>query len=308
MDPEVQARTKRRRIGDELASKLDRIGHTDEARKVSGCGRQFVRVTCGGCGQTRLMSYHCSSRVCPECSHRKSVVMASRWSKGLKHFMDRTGATASFLTLTWKDTPELRPVNYYTKCRKKFFRDPVWKKYGLRGGIVAMEVKVGSGSGLWHTHLHCVVLTDKSIPLITFGRNKGRFQVSANEELAAVWQSVTGDSRIVYGSAVDLPDGLREVLKYITKVNSLDEQKLSELLRWSWHRRFVTSFGELYGDKELQSVMDEPDELPSLGDRPCSCGSCQFTVDHFLWRPDLGEFVVMRSEVVTVDPGLEPSG
>lgn len=301
----IRGRTRRRKIAGELADNLRRAGLDRESWAVDHCGLQFVRVSCTGCGQSRLVSLHCDSRFCPECAHRRAVILSKRWAKGLDWFGRGTGSTPSFITLTFKNTPNLLPFSYYNQCRKRFFRSRFWRRYGILGGVSAVEVKAGAGSGEWHVHIHAVVMCTKPIPLIVFGKHSGRFQLSVNESMAQTWETITGDSRIVDGREIDVMNGgLVEVLKYIAKgVNLLESNQLRELVLWAKGKRMLSAWGELYANPELRAIIDEPEaDQSSTGDKPCSCGCCDFVIDHFQWNPRLQEYVVMKTERVTVEP------
>lgn len=301
----IRGRTRRRKIAGELADNLRRAGLVRDAWAVDHCGLRFTRVSCTGCGQSRLVSLHCDNRLCPECSHRRAVILSKRWAKGLDWFRGERQSTPTFVTLTFRSTPKLLPATYYNQCRKRFFRSRFWRKYGILGGLSAIEIKTGSGSGEWHVHIHSVVLTSKAIPLILIGKHSGRFQLSVNESMAQTWETITGDSRIVDGRKIDVMNGgLVEVLKYIAKgVNLLESNQLRELVLWAKGKRMLSAWGELYANPELRAIIDEPEaDQSSTGDKPCSCGCCDFVIDHFQWNPRLQEYVVMKTERVTVEP------
>jgi hypothetical protein len=122
------------------------------------------------------------------------------------------------------------------------------------GGVSSIEVKRGSGSGLWHVHSHAVWLCE---------------EMPDAKILAEEWQSVTGDSYVVdvrpfSGSDIaTYIEGFMEVFKYAVKFSSLELSDNWEAFQLLAGRRLVNSFGLFRGVIVPEQMTDELlDDLP----------------------------------------------
>lgn len=128
----------------------------------------------------------------------------------------------------------------------------------VAGAVSSVEVKRGSGSGLWHPHAHSLWLCDR-LPDVSLIRSE--------------WKDVTGDScnvdvvplrcgdipAVLDDASHDLLVGdLCEVFKYPMKFGEMSlEDQYSAALSLAG-RRLLRSFGCLYGVREVESLLDEP--------------------------------------------------
>lgn len=106
------------------------------------------------------------------------------------------------------------------------------------GGVSGFEVKRGSGSGLWHPHVHAIW---------------GCHGEPDRWKLSDEWQSITGDSQNVFVERL-YPDakgsyvgGFAEVLKYAVKFSELSRPDRLHAFRELRRMRLVSSFGCFYG-------------------------------------------------------------
>jgi hypothetical protein len=123
----------------------------------------------------------------------------------------------------------------------------------IEGGVWSYEFKRGSGSGLWHPHVHAVYLATEAMD---------------QAKLSAEWREITGDSFVVdvhelYG---ELEDAFSEVFKYAVKFANLplaDNWRGYQVLK---SRRLVASSGVLWGVEVPESLTDDPIEFEAFVD------------------------------------------
>jgi hypothetical protein len=195
--------------------------------------------------------------LCPLCAIR-------RGAKALGAYLPRYEAVRAsrpdlrpfLVTLTVKDGPDLaeRFKHLHTSQRALWMR-----KHRGRGSVLDLveaavwsyEVKRGSGSGLWHPHLHMVAMAPAAPDAA---------------QLACEWQAITGDSFIVDVRPINEADpasGFLEVFKYALKFSDMDPADT-----WAAHlvlsgRRLVASAGLFRGVEIPDDLADEPlDGLP----------------------------------------------
>ena len=113
---------------------------------------------------------------------------------------------------------------------------------GVEGAVWSYEIKRGSGSGVWHPHLHMIALAE--------------CEPSA-ERLSREWHEITGDSFIVDVRPISQDDpvsGFIEVFKYAVKFS--DQEPADTVHAWETLRgkRLLASAGCFRG-------VEVPDEL-----------------------------------------------
>ena len=113
---------------------------------------------------------------------------------------------------------------------------------GVQGAVWSYEVKRGTGSGVWHPHLHMIALAE--------------VQPDA-ERLSREWHQITGDSYIVDVRPISQEDpasGFVEVFKYAVKFS--DQEPADTVHAWETlnGKRLLASSGCFRG-------VDVPDEL-----------------------------------------------
>jgi hypothetical protein len=113
---------------------------------------------------------------------------------------DKTGLRFVTLTLRHRRAPLADVLRRLRECFALLRRRKWWAER-VRGGVAILEVKL-SKHGLWHPHLH-IITEGKFLP---------------QQELAAQWLAVTGDSSVVDVRAIDAgPNGSHQISKYVTK-------------------------------------------------------------------------------------------
>lgn len=180
---------------------------------------------------------------------RLQVILASE--SDLKPFL---------VTLTVKDGEDLRErFNHLSKSvqalhKTRFGKGQYSEACKAAGAVWSYEFKRGSGSGLWHPHVHAVWLC-RDTP--------------DQDKLSAQWKALTGDSHVVdvrpFHDQEDVIGGFLEVFKYAVKFSDLP-------LDDNWHgfqtlagKRLIASFGLFRGVDVPEELTDEKlDDLPYL--------------------------------------------
>jgi hypothetical protein len=258
-----ELRARGRKVGERLL----RAGiHQGDRLKV--CREDMVELSCHKDGTTSLHSVSsCNDRLCPQCSRARGLRVGGR----IQERAEKIEGTPYFLTLTFRNTHDLKDFEYYANCFKKLRRRRFWSKdlgAKLLGGAVAFETTL-TDSGDYHAHLHCLIYLDRPLPVYPVGPRSGEVEKQYCEVIAEQWQAITGDSFIVDLRAFD--GDTRELLKYACKgIETMPNTKRhDEMLRrfydFSRGRRFIQTFGCLYG--RVKEEMD--DALPTA--LPCGC-------------------------------------
>lgn len=237
------------------------------AGKLDGCGnylhfRHYYTV------DQVLLHAACFCKqhlICPLCAIR-------RGSKTLEAYLSRFQVIRQkwpelseyLLTLTVKDGPDLperwkhldRSFKVLKDRRRRWNsgdRAAPWTEFSkVKGAVGSWEVKRGKGSGLWHPHIHMVVLCETAIDPVAIKRE---------------WESITGDSFMIdvrpFDRNQEPAQGFMEVFKYAVKFGDLslaDNWEVAKFLRGS---RLLFSLGEFRGVQVPNKLTDEPlDELP----------------------------------------------
>ena len=195
--------------------------------------------------------------MCPLCAIR-------RGAKALQAYLPRYEAIRALrpdlrpflVTLTIKDGPDLSErFEHLKRCQRELWM----RKHRGRGcsmdcveaAVWSYEVKRGSGSGLWHPHLHMVAMAMTPPNAV---------------DLARDWRSITSDSFIVDVRPIDQADpvsGFLEVFKYALKFSDLEPADTVDAWFWLRNRRFIGSAGMFRGIEIPEQLTDEPlDGLP----------------------------------------------
>lgn len=199
--------------------------------------------------------------ICPLCALRRGAKFVEKYMERV--FLvgqENPGLMPYLVTLTVKDGPDLdERFNHLHASYKTMRTEMKDASMGRRikiemnkaqGGVASYEFKRGSGSSMWHPHIHAVWLcTSAPDP----------------EKLAREWREITGDSFIVDVTPFhdDPVSGFMEVFRYALKFSDMeisDNWTAAQVLK---SRRLVAAFGCLFGVKVPDKLEDEPlDGLP----------------------------------------------
>jgi hypothetical protein len=196
--------------------------------------------------------------LCPLCAIR-------RGAKAMKAYLDRwqvvqaeqPALRAFLVTLTVKDGPDLaeRFRHLHRSQRELWMRKHRGRGSVLdlvHGAVWSYEVKRGSGSGVWHPHLHMIALAE-SIP------DAG--------QLAAEWKAITLDSHVVDVRPIDQVDpasGFLEVFKYAVKFSDQPPVDTVHCFLTLRGKRLIGSAGALRGVVVPEELTDDESDLAEL--------------------------------------------
>lgn len=252
-------------LKDELQKKLEDEGRTDLAEKLANCGSP-VHLVCTCCGQRKTAEAHCSRRWCPACAWGIHHERMRKYSAAIEAFQ-----WPLFVTLT---QPNSATVDSVTEIRKAWSRMRRRRLIAnrVRGGIVAVEI-TNKGQG-WHPHLHAVLDCEWLALHVPPPRKTDSARIIrekcdyARAELSATWADVIGEPKsIVLAARAARGAAASYALKYATKAAELIEceSEIGPLIDVMEKSRLLTTFGSLYGRKDLI----EEEKVPM----PCSsCG------------------------------------
>ena len=234
--------------------------HQAMAKKVLSCGDYLVFRHYYTVDQVRLHGASLCRKhlLCPLCAIR-------RGAKALKAYADRFDVIKAkrpdlapfMITLTVKDGADLKErFSHLHKAQRELWmrkcrgRGSVLD--GVEGAVWSYEIKRGTGSGLWHPHLHMIALAMSQPDAV---------------ELAAEWKNITGDSFIVHVTPIDQEDhisGFLEVFKYAVKFS--DQPPVDTVHAWRTlaSKRLLGSSGCFRGVEVPESLLDDPEGLAEL--------------------------------------------
>lgn len=232
---------------------------------LKSCGSYLVFRDYYTVGQIRLHSMTSCKKhlLCPLCAIRRGAKAVKAYLDRLQVILqDHPGLKAYHVIFTVANGEDLyerfmhvqNSIKAYHEQRRnalKHLRLPVEANKAY-GAVWSYEFKIGSGSGLWHPHVHAIWLCHE--------------EPDANA-LAQEWQNVTQDSHVVHVQPFfdqkDVVAGFLEVFKYAVKFSDMP-------LDQNWHgyevltgKRLVSSFGVFRGVQVPESMEDEQlDDLP----------------------------------------------
>lgn len=205
------------------------------------------------CGSHAVIMYHpkedayavqanyCRDRFCLRCGQMRSAVIA----RNLGDRLDGINCRLCTLTLRHSATPLKDQISRLLSSFRALRHRLFWRT-AVSGGVAFLELKLGK-DGLWHPHLHCMVVTDWL----------------DQKALSFEWHAVTGDSSIVDVRPIH---SVEEVTRYVSKYASKpmdpslfsSKERLAEAISALHGRRLCTTFGNWRGWKiEEKQPRDE---------------------------------------------------
>lgn len=196
----------------------------------------------------RLACDHCRNRCCVPCGRARAAIIRQNLMLLL------VGLQVRFVTLTLRHshTPLSDQLDRLYRSFNVFRRRRFWTSH-VSAGAAFVEVKVSDRDGLWHPHLHILVVGD----------------FMDAKRLSQEWLAVTGDSSRTDISLVKQHDKVGGyVTKYVSKPLDpsvfLQPDTLDEAITALAGRRLCLTFGAWRG-KPLSEVPDDGTEWHSLG-------------------------------------------
>ena len=235
----------------------------DVYRRLYACGCYLVFKHYLEQGSVRLASANfCMAHLlCPFCAIRRGAKALQAYSKRYEVIQSAMGSEGRLIpfmvTLTVKDGPDL--LERFGKLHRSFQAlnkqrhgkgsgHSTWTN--AKGGVASFEVKRGERSGLWHPHLHAIVLCHPDRPMDAY-------------RLSAEWLKITGDSFIVDIRPIKEKEGegviggFMEVFKYAVKFSSMNSIDVVDCWRLLQGQRMLSSFGLFYGVQVPEGLADE---------------------------------------------------
>lgn len=238
--------------------------------RISGCGEQLVFHHYYTVDQVRLVAAQFCKKhlLCPFCAIRRGSKYLRAYSEKVETVKaENPGLTAYLVTLTIKNGDNLGERFQHLRCalramsqaRRSYLSNPSKNPYlefaKAVGGVHSIEFKRGSGSGLWHPHVHMIWFCQPGV-------------APDQARLCREWEGFTGDSYIVdvrpFHDQADLISGFCEVFKYALKFSDLSLADNWEAFMLLSERRLVDSFGVLRGVKVPDDLTDSMLDLPYI--------------------------------------------
>jgi hypothetical protein len=237
------------------------------SEKLAECGNYLVLHDYYSIGQTRLAKIHTCQKhlLCPLCAIRRSAKAVRVYLEKFLHLHHADPTLKGYLvTYTVKDGPDLverqshleSSLRRYHKYRHLDRGHEITK---AKAAIWAYEVKRGKNSGLWHPHVHAVLLCHEAPDMYKMQRE---------------WKDITGDSIMVHVRPLDELDPVRaflEVCKYPLKFSDMTDRDRLDAFRILKGKRLQGSFGAFRG---LDIDPGDSDEL--LVDMPYIVRVCNY--------------------------------
>ena len=234
--------------------------HQAMGAKVQACGDYLVFRHYYTVDKVRLHGASLCKKhlLCPLCAIR-------RGAKSLKAYLDRFEVIRAakphlkpfLVTLTVKDGDDLeeRFKHLHKSQRALWMRKNRGRGSVLdnvEGAVWSYEIKRGANSGKWHPHLHMIALSE-SIP--------------DQEELAAEWHNITGDSFIVDVRPISQDDpasGFVEVFKYAVKFSDQPPEDTVHAWQTLAGKRLLGSAGCFRGVEVPEGLLDDSEGFEGL--------------------------------------------
>lgn len=195
--------------------------------RFANCGSGCVVEAHAETGEVRLSANYCRDRLCLPCGVARSARVTAALVKEAGH---KTVRFATF-TLKHSETPLTAQIDRLYRSFSALRRRK-WFASKCVGGAAILEVKLGR-DGLWHVHLHTLLL--------------GSFL--DQKDLSREWHETTGDSYIVDVRKVDTDgNAIRYCASYVGKPVDAgvyqSPDKLDEACRALHGRRIVNTWGK----------------------------------------------------------------
>lgn len=235
--------------------------HGDTISRLCGCGDYLVFRHFFTVDQVRLQGARLCMKhlLCPLCAIRRGAKALAAYLARFEAVKLTKGHLRPFLvTLTVKDGADLGERFRHLHAAQR----ELWKRKhrgrgsvldGVEGAVWSYEMKRGSGSGLWHPHLHMIALAET---------------MPDADRLSREWHEITGDSFIVDVRPISQEDpasGFIEVFKYAVKFSSQEPADTVHAWLTLKGKRLLGSAGCFRGvvvPEELTDSVEDLDGLP----------------------------------------------
>ena len=224
----------------EASNYYQRCGCPILADKLRNCGKKTLVFFDKTDDTIHTIPARCNSQFCPECGKRKSNDIAKLLQSIILKYKN---PNLRFLTLTQKSYPKekLATAAYrFNKALNRIRARAYWKQR-IKGYFLKLEITYNARRESWHFHSHLIVLSghlDKT-------------------ELKDEWIKASRGSYIIDIRATN-PGTIAEFTKYVTKLNAVPDEKVSELVNYlATHRMY--SFGSLFAKNRHEFLPEKFD-------------------------------------------------
>jgi len=234
--------------------------HQATVKRVKSCGDYLVFRHYFTVDRVRLhgASLCMKHLLCPLCAIRRGAKYLKAYLVKFQAIQEQNPNLKAYLvTLTVKDGSDLgERFKHLYKAQRELWMQKIRGRGsvldGVAGAVWSYEVKRGKGSGMWHPHLHMIALAETQ---------------PDQEQLAAEWHNITGDSFVVDVRPISQDDpasGFVEVFKYAVKFS---EQEPADTVH-AWvtlaSKRLIGSAGLFRGVEVPESLLDDLEGLEDL--------------------------------------------
>lgn len=210
----------------------------EDARKIFSCHRLYP-VKHEDCGAVfwRSTGFRCRHPLCAQCLRDRSDELAAKWAPVCADRL-AAGRRLAKVMLSTRRYPGETLEDAFARAElgwKRLRRSKEWRKH-VAGELVALEVAYSVG---WGVHYHLIVELVQYWP---------------QAELSAKWYECTGDSMVVWISAigtggVSLEDAIAEQIKYPGKPADLLgwPDRVVEYSEWAKGKQLFKASGTFHG-------------------------------------------------------------
>lgn len=283
---------------DVMIPKIEKIDPWS-ADVMQSCSSVVYVCECAACQAKHFAgTQRCRKRFCLVCAHHRSMSYVAKMLERIMPLVE-SGCDMHMLTMTIRDQEDLADqIGKLKDAWRKIQHDDktIRRKFKERfiGGFRSFEVKIGRNSGLWHAHMHAIVLTPP-----------GKFEKDY-EWLMPAWKKHTGGNGSIEIHKVKKRQGqnwgilkaIIETVKYVTSpdkmTTSIPDDRFAEMYLFMKGFRAFNSWGVLRGVvKEAEEVDAKNFDEKKLADfvcRLCGVREAEFRV---LWAEALKNSILL---------------
>jgi len=230
------------------------------ARLLRSCGDYLIFRHYWTIDQVKLHGARLCKKhlLCPLCAIRRGAKFLAAYLQRYEQIkLECPNLQPYLVTLTVKDGADLgERFQHLFQSQRELWnrrkRGQVSSLAGVAGAVWSYEIKRGSGSGLWHPHLHMIALAEVQ---------------PDQAQLSQEWHAITGDSYIVDVrpiNPVDPASGFVEVFKYAVKFSSQSPADTVHCFQTLSGKRLLASAGVFRGIPEPDDLLDSSEGLEGL--------------------------------------------
>ena len=246
----ISGREKDIRHNQSVYSLLDNIEFKSRLERYDSCRDLAYFVRHKTTHEVQVRASSCKLRWCPLCINSKRFAISQNVALWLKK-IDKP----RLLTFTMKHRDEdlfIQIRNLYKYFKN--IRRAKWFKKNVRGGVWFFQITMNSTTGQWHPHIHCLVDSN-------FLQHK---------ELSALWELITGDSKIVDIRFVkDKKKTAEYVARYVAAPCRLADFQLGDsvnIVQAMHNLRICGKFGTGRTCVLKVTLPDDKDDWENIGD------------------------------------------